>query len=286
MKFRLLTIVAVLVAACEAEAQTCAVAAAAKPIPTEIRETSGLAQGRVNPSVLWTHNDSGSHPEIFAIADDGTMRGRVRVHQALLADWEDMDVAKCGEGDCLYIADIGDNSGVRSTVTIYEFAEPQLPAAEVKATRAIRARYADGPQDAEAFFRAPDGHFYVVTKGRHKPVRLYKLIVADNAEEGILQMVREIAPRPKNNDDRITSAAISPNGKWVAIRSYATLFVYRFEDLLQPAGAPTITYSLESVKQTQGEAITLEDDGTLWLTSEAERSRDKPTIASVKCSLP
>ena len=286
MKSILFTFVLVLAALADATAQTCSLTSAKQPLPTEVSETSGLAKGRVNPNVLWTHNDSGSHPEIFAVGYDGTIQGRVRVKHALLADWEDMDIARCGNSDCLFIADIGDNAGVRSGVTIYEFAEPKLPAVEVGATRAIRARYADGAQDAEAFFRASNGEFYIITKGRHKPIRLYKLIVADNAEEGILQLVREIAPRPRNQIDRVTAATISPSGKWVAVRTYATLYIYRFDDLLRAGGTPAITYSLETVGQEQGEAITLDDDGTIWLTSEAERARDKPTLARINCALP
>ena len=269
-----------------AQTPSCSIDPALRPLPSEISETSGLAKGRLNPDVLWTHNDSGSHPEIFAVGYDGTLRGRVRVKQALLADWEDMDIATCGSADCLYLADIGDNAGVRSGVTIYEFVEPKLPAVEVTATRAIRARYADGAQDAEAFFRAANGDFYVVTKGRQKPIRLYKLTVAPNATEGILQMVREIAPRARNNGDRVTAATISPNGKWVAIRSYSTLYLYRFEDLLKPNGPPAIMLSLASLGQKQGESVTLDNDGTLWLTSEAEQNKDRPTIGRVKCVLP
>jgi hypothetical protein len=284
MKSFLLTLFAVCCGACGARAQTCSIASSPRPIPIEIRETSGLAKGRVNPDVFWTHNDSGSRPEIFAIASNGTLRGRVRVHHALLADWEDMDIAPCGEASCLYIADIGDNAGVRSGVTIYELPEPALPTEQVNATRAIRARYADGPQDAEAFFRLGND-FYVVTKGRQKPIRLYRLVVAENAAEGVLQIVRELAPRPSNEQDRVTAATASPDGKWVAIRSYAMLYVYRADDLIVTNGQPALTFSLLPLRQIQGEAITLDDDGTIWLTSEAEHERERPTIAQVKCKL-
>ena len=257
-----------------------------QPLPNELRETSGLAAGRVNPGILWTHNDSGDRPELFAIGSDGVLKARMRVTQALFSDWEDIDAGACGGSHCLYVADIGDNAGVRSNIVIYEFVEPQLTATEVAATRAIRARYADGAQDAEAFFRAPTGEFYIVTKGRQKPIRLYRLIVADNLDEGILQPIRELAPRPTSEADRITGATISANGEWVAIRSYATLFIYRFTDLLQADGAPTVIFPLNDLKEKQGEAVALADDGTVWLTSEAEKKKDVPTLAKLSCALP
>lgn len=283
-----LAVIAVLGHAAGATAQTptCSIAAALQALPTDIRETSGLIRGRVNPDVFWTHNDSGNQPEIFAIAPDGSIKARVRVGHARVTDWEDVDAAPCRDGHCLYIGDIGDNAGIRSNVTIYEVAEPKLPAADAAVIRAINARYSDGPQDAEAFFRAPNGEFYVVTKGRQKPIRLYKLVVAPTATEGILQPVREIAPRPRAEADRVTGATISPNGQWVAVRSYSTLYLYRFNDLIAPSGMPSVTFSLVPLGERQGESITLDDDGTLWLTSEAENKKDVPTIARVTCTLP
>lgn len=264
-------------------ANRCSIATALQPLPEDVRETSGLVRGRVNPDVFWTHNDSGNHPQIFALGPDRTVRARVALEGATVVDWEDMASGPCGAGHCLYIADIGDNAGVRPSVTIYELPEPKLPATSAKVMRTLHASYADGPQDAEAFFRLPNGEFYVVTKGRQKSIKLYRLNTA--GARGQLQMVRELAPQPRTEIDRVTAATASPSGKWVAIRSYGTLNVYATVDLLRESGRPAVTYSLRPLGEIQGESVSLDDDGTIWVTSEAELKKDLPTIGQLKCTL-
>jgi hypothetical protein len=269
-----------------AQTHTCRISEAPRNISVDVRETSGLTVGRRNPNVLWTHNDSGNQPEIFAITPDGTVRARVRIEGATLTDWEDIEAGKCGSDDCLYIADIGDNAGARKTVRVYEVVEPLVPAGTARVARMLEASYQDGPQDAEAIFRlAPTNDIYVVTKGRQKSVKVYRWSAAGANGRGLLQLVREIAPRAKDERDRVTAASASPSGKLVAIRTYRTLWVYRAADLLG-SGAPLVTYSLAPVNEKQGEALTLDDQGRIWLSSEAEDPRDRPTLAQLTCTLP
>src|SRR5687768_18401287 len=90
-------------AATPTEASTCTVEQALQSIPDEVRETSGLAAGRRNPDVFWTHNDSGFEPFIFALSGDGALKARVRVTGATVADWEDIEISECASGSCLYI---------------------------------------------------------------------------------------------------------------------------------------------------------------------------------------
>lgn len=278
--------VCVVAAAMPAAAQsTCSISEAPREISTDVRETSGLTVGRRNPNMLWTHNDSGNRPEIFAITPDGKVRSRVLIEGAALTDWEDMEAGACGSDHCLYIGDIGDNAGTRKTVRIYEVVEPLIPAGRARVARMFEATYADGAQDAESFFRLPSGDIYVVTKGRQKAVKLYRWSVSGANGRGSLQLVRELAPKATNELDRVTAATTSPNGELVAIRSYRTLWIYRTADLLG-SGAPVITYPLAGLREKQGEALTLDNKGRIWLSSEAENPRDKPTLAQLNCKLP
>jgi hypothetical protein len=266
------------------QAQRCTLAAPARTLPREVRETSGLARGRARADVFWTHNDSGN-PQLYAVSADGAIKGRVSLNNVKVTDWEDIASGPCGDANCLYLADIGDNAGRRSHVSVYEVIEPAPGAAEAAVGRIVQARYADGPQDAEALFRLPSGEIYVVTKGRHKPIRLYQLNMAGTGGVSTLQLIRELAPQPHAEADRVTSATASPNGQWVAVRSYATLYIYRTRDLLN-GGAPVVTHSLVPLGEDQGEAVTLDNDGMLWLTSEAGRKSDLPTITALRCALP
>lgn len=264
---------------------TCTIAQATKALPDAVRETSGLAVSRKHAGVLWTHNDSGGQPEIHAIGTDGAAKGRVRITGVRVTDWEDIESGECDGGSCLYIADVGDNAARRAYVSIYEVKEPEPGATEAAPLRMLHARYLDGAQDAEALFRLPSGELYIVSKGRQGAIKLYRYSAAGLNGQGTLQPVREIAPQPGNERDRVTGASASPNGEWVAIRTYAKLFLYRTEDLLG-TGKPVTVFPLADLREKQGESVTLADDGTVWLTSEAETRKDKPTIAQLTCGLP
>lgn len=268
-----------------AAADACTIARTSMALPEAVRETSGLAASRKQTGIFWTHNDSGGDAEIHAVGVDGTARGRVRVIGVSMTDWEDIESGECDGGPCLYIADIGDNAARRAYVSIYELREPEISASEVTPLRLIHARYLDGAQDAEALFRLPSGELYIVTKGRQGAIKLYRYSAAGLNGQGTLQPVRELAPHPRNELDRVTAATASPNGKWVAIRTYASLMLYRTEDLLG-SGTPLTTFALAILKEKQGESVALGDDGTIWVTSEAENKKDKPTMAQLTCTLP
>jgi hypothetical protein len=100
-----------------------------------VRETSGLARGRSSADVFWTHNDSGNEPLLFALASDGTIRTRIPLRNVTLRDWEDLEGGVCGDANCLYLADIGDNAGLRTNITIYEVVEPALTDREADTRR-------------------------------------------------------------------------------------------------------------------------------------------------------
>jgi hypothetical protein len=45
-------------------------------------------------------------------------------------------------------------------------------------------------------------------------------------------------------------------------------------------------FDLTPLSEVQGEAVALADDGTVWLTSEAEDKRLLPTWSRLTCALP
>src|SRR4051812_34201862 len=50
-------------------------------------ETSGLAASQRTAGLLWTHNDSGGEPVLFALNTDGTLRGSVQLQGVVNRDW-------------------------------------------------------------------------------------------------------------------------------------------------------------------------------------------------------
>jgi hypothetical protein len=224
---------------------------------------------------------------LFAIDTSGALLGQVTVTGATLVDWEDIAAGPCDGKSCLFIADIGDNARSRSSVAIYMVPEPAPESGQTEPARVLLAQYPEGAQDAEAIFVLPDGGIYLVTKGRRAEIALYRFPRTTAQAGGIvtLERVRSLWREPRSEWDRVTGATASPDGRWVAIRTYRTLFLFSAEQLTGKGEAPSTRFDLSPLRERQGESVALADDGQVWLTTEAERRRDRPAMTQLKCRL-
>lgn len=266
---------------------TCRVVAHDLPLLPEIRETSGVVASRTTPGVLWTHNDSGGEPVLFALDSAGGVLGSVEIRGARNVDWEDVAAGPCpGGGECLFIADTGDNEADRSEVSIYRVPEPG-PADAVSAT-AVRTvlRYPEGPRDAESLFVLPTGESYLVTKGRDEAAELYAAGVLPSAGGTVtLRRLRILDDAPEERMNQVTGASADPSGRWVAIRTYTAVYLFRTEQLLR-GGAEAVRFDLLPLGEPQGEGVALRSDGTIFLTSEGASKGEAGRLARIECELP
>jgi len=258
-----------------------------------LTESSGVVVSRAHPGILWTHNDSGDGPYLYATDLRGTDRGAVRVSGAQAVDWEDIALGPCPRqrGDCLYIADTGNNSLRRASVRIYAVPEPDPPGEAVgtgrvtKAALALTVLYPSGPDDVEGLYVSPrDSAVYLVSKGRNGRVRLYRVSRAAWGTTGRVQaeLVQVLPITPKRTGRRlVTGAAARPDGALVAIRTYNEIYFFTPGPggRLTPAAQPTC--SIVGLER-QGEAIAFRDQTTLILTSEGD-PRGPGTIHTVRC---
>jgi hypothetical protein len=263
----------------------CAVLDSVRPLPSVARETSGFARSRRDPKLFWTHNDAGNSAVLYGVTNLGALAATVKVEGATMVDWEDIDSAPCRDGNCLFIGDIGDNDAKRASITVHALPEPAQGIGSARPV-SLHARYPGGARDAEALF-VLDGKIFIVTKGRTGPVELYRYPDGSSGNAvSTLSLVRELFPKPRSGSDLVTSAAVSPDGKWVGVRSYRTLFLYRTSEMTAPArAAAPLTFDLGSLREAKGEGLALADDGTVWLTSEGDKRRP-PSWSRLKCSLP
>jgi hypothetical protein len=265
------------------ERTVCDLSAGPHALPLDLFETSGLARGVRDSTVFWTHND-GAAPRLFALDGRGVLIGQARVELSGLDDWEDLESSRCGEEPCLLLADIGDNEGARAAVSIHEVREP-APGEMAAVLRTLQLRYPDRAQDAEALFALPDGRRFIITKGRQGPVTLYRVPDGVTGEGvAVLERVRELAPRPAHERDRVTGASASPSGRWVAVRTYRTLLVYGADALLRDGAA--MEYDLTGFAEQQGEGVVIDDAGAVRLTSESEQKNGAPGWLHLTCPLP
>ena len=98
-------------------------------IPVIVSESSGVGVSRAFPGILWTHNDSGHPPDLFAITFAGQLVAHFQLPGAEMVDWEDLALAPCPatlsqNQTCIYIADTGDNFQHRRKVQLYVLPEP------------------------------------------------------------------------------------------------------------------------------------------------------------------
>ena len=129
-----------------------------------LSELSGLVASRSQPGVLWTHNDSGDGPRLYAIDSKGTLLASYALQGVTATDWEAIAI---GGGpnpgqDYLYVGDIGDSSGNRQEVNILRVPEPNVQRSRPPKTDIPLAdvenyplRYPDRTRDAEALLVDP-----------------------------------------------------------------------------------------------------------------------------------
>ncbi len=258
-----------------------------------ISESSGVAPSRRTPGVLWTHDDSGEPPYLFATDTTGAVRGTFRVTGATNRDWEDIALGPCGGSSCLYVADTGDNSERRGVVALYRVPEPSLPDRRPKHVRptapaeAVTFRYPDGPHDVEAMWVAPNEDVHLVSKGRTGRVRHYRVRAAAwTSRRPVTAELLEALPIPvRSRLDYVTGAALAPDGRIVAVRSYASVYFFYVLDTGRLALPPEPRACDVRQLGIQGEGVGWLDRDVLVLTSE-RAILPAGTIAVARCPLP
>lgn len=286
--FTIVCTAALLVTACATpdspEQQQCVDAARIADLPPGLDEASGLALSRHDPDVIWAHNDSEGSPTLYAIDRTGRMLGEIAVAAVRSQfDWEDIAAGPCPAGDCLYIADIGDNLHNRDDRAILRITEPAARATSATTLERFPIRYPDGPVDAEALFVMPDTTVFIITKGRRQGISLYRYPPPLRSGERVtLEHVQQLSEGVAQLPDLVTAADASPDGARVAIRTYAYITLFRFDaDTLVPLSGTR--FDLTGLAEPQGEAMTFAGGDTLLLATETGPARSQPFLSSVRC---
>ncbi len=254
---------------------------------TRIAESSGLAAASRSDGYFFTHNDSGDEARFFAVSRSGATLATFKVPGAKNIDWEDIarGTDEAG-GPVLYLADIGDNTAVRKSVTVYRVPEPIVDESragetlEAAPAQAFEFVYDGGPRDAEALMAHPKtGQLFVISKALDGSA----LYAAPNPlkanEPNTLRKVASIDLEPQPRTIRglrdviasrlITAADLAPDGSRLVIRTYTDAYEW-----MVPGGdvAAALTRAPAHVplpETRQGEAIAYSrNGGELWISTE------------------
>ncbi len=282
---------------------TCGPAEVVAFLDPRLREASGIVRDPRRDGLFWLHNDSGNEALLFAVDSSGASVVTVGVSGATDLDIEDIATGRCGSGWCLYLGDIGDNRAVRPSIGVHVIPLPDLPASvpphaaepvstesTVSPLRTLQLRYPDGPRDAEGIL-VDDLHreLIIITKGREAEVVMYALDLAtradpDDAEPLLTRIGRLNLPIGANTSQYVTAADLSPDGDWLAVRSYANLFLLPWKGTAQlDTLAVPQALSLLSALEPQGEGLAWAASGdVLYLASEGRGGRP-PQLSRIRC---
>ncbi|HSJ15691.1 MAG TPA: hypothetical protein VK939_14810 [Longimicrobiales bacterium] len=249
-------------------------------LPDVLPEPSGLAPATQRRQ-LWAHNDSEQPARLYRLDVAGRVLQRVRV-SAAMQDWEDVAAGRCARGTCLYLADIGDNLHARPVVRVLRVREPAAREASIAEYEAFPFRYPEGPADAEAIFVLPGERLFVITKGRNRPVTLYRYPGKLRADTVTLEPVRLLGDGIAQFPDMVTGASATRSGRHVAVRTYAYVDLYHVRNGSLVADA---RIDLSALAEAQGEGVALLDGGELYLVGE-RGNREPGPLGRVRCVLP
>lgn len=241
----------------------------------DITESSGLAWSNANENVLWTHNDKGNKPRLFAVALDGTHVGEFKV-DAKHTDWEDMCTFKTDRDSYILLADVGDNDAKRKSYTLYLMREPKLKKSPkfgkmetIKPQAEVEFTYEGGPFNCEAVgVDATDPRalkVLLVTKD-DRTCKVFEMKLPLRPEKNPM-VAKEIASL---RIAKVTGMDISPDGTRAIVLTYGDAYEFTRETGKTWAdafsGKPRV---LPMPLRRQGETICYGGDGiTLYLTSE------------------
>jgi len=248
--------------------------------PRDLVEASSAAMSRTQPGVLYTINDSGNEPLLYALDTTGASRGVWRVTGATNVDWEGTTVAPCAPAvthQCVYIGHTGDNMFDRDRYTIYRVPEPVVGDSTLRdSVRAERLdfTYGGAHRNVEAMWVVSNGDIYLIAKLLPKflpwmgsDAAIYRLPVAVWSAHGTA--TAEFTGVTLHMT-MISDAALSPDARHIMVRTpkLAMVFATLASGMIDLTVRPVFC-RLSGLDQRQGEGVSwIDNAGRFVFTSE------------------
>lgn len=247
-------------------------------------ELSGLAASRMNPGVLYAHDDSGGPASLTIMRTNGATIGTLALMNATNLDWEDLALGPCPTGTCLYVGEIGDNANANLTYAVYRVPEPviapgTMPGMLIANAERFELAYPNGLKtDAETLLVHPvTGDVYVVSKRQFGSKSSAYKAAAPLApvSPNVMTLVASMAV-PDGLDLPITAGDIDPCGTTLLLRSYSTLYQFVLPanaasfDAIFTAPFSRVPVASFPAQEAQGEAVCWNPGGGYFTASEGQ----------------
>ncbi|MFC2131371.1 hypothetical protein ACFLSQ_08040 [Bacteroidota bacterium] len=248
-----------------------------------LNEASGIAASKINKNVLWTHNDEGSDPRIFAINSSAKILAIYYLDINDGRDWEDIATGPGPDegSEYIYLGDIGDNLARFDKKYIYRFKEPFVDEKQNLITDTINIidkisfKYPDKIYDAEAVMLDPiTKDLYVVSK-RLQNEKVFRLPYPQSTSKTITAEYIATLPFGFEGLDGtgVSAGDISSDGSEILIKNYSKMYFFKrsksatIQDALKQNPAE-VHYQIEP----QGEAVCWHPESSGYYTlSETSR---------------
>lgn len=245
-------------------------------LPKKIKESSAV-EVTEKSNLIWTLEDSGNKPLLFALDKKGEIVNTVEITNAKNIDWEDLTSDKDGN---LYIGDFGNNDNERKDLSIYKINAADLTRKQASAAERIAFFFPEQAQfppkkserfyDVESFFLFED-NFYLFTKNRSSKFDGTTLLyqVPNKAGNHPAKLLSSFKTCDNFNHCAVTSADISPDGKKVALLSSDKVWI--FTDFTSNNFLSGKVEQIDLKNFTQKEGICFVGNDKLYITDEKDK---------------
>jgi hypothetical protein len=235
-------------------------------LPAPIRESSGLAPGD-SAGLVWTHGDGGTPATLYQASLAGRLRGGLPLAPLPNRDWEELTRDPAGR---FYVGDFGNNRNDRRDLAIYRVTVGARGRPQVDT---IAFRYPDQaafpPPPAARHFDCEAMLFYndslhLFTKDRSRAHRTRYYVVPARPGRHVAVLRDSLRLRTL-----VTGAALSPDGRRVALLGYGGLFLFDGSPGRRLFRQPKTFRRLPTTGQAEGAAFL--NGNTLLLSNERGR---------------
>ena len=255
----------------------------------KLAEISGITASSIPTVRFWAINDSGNDSILFAIGNSGELLGQYLLPEKN-RDWESLSRTQVGNQSILIVGETGDNRRHHKQYQLHFVAEPPL-SAETKTPvtdyQTLRYRFPTGNHNVEAM-AATGNAIYLITKeplrqGKPTAGKLFRLDI-DNVKSDVEQVATymgQMRLRPGSLTSSIAASIANVDLNQATALTFATdesaAYVLTYRHVIRFAKHTNQSWSDALLGQgrvihahglRQAEAMTIDDDGVLWLTSE------------------
>lgn len=204
-------------------------------------EASGLVASGRQPGVLFSVNDSGNEPRLFALSQHGEHIASYRIDYNERHDFEALAGFELDGEAYILIADTGDNLYWRPELTLLVVREPEPGQTPDDALLGIAWQvsyaYPDGYRDVEAVAVDPASESVLLLSKRHVPSEVYQVPLKSSGPVTAALIARLTGiPQPEQRDlledprwgrYRSTITGVDLRGRKAVVITYKDAYLYQ-----------------------------------------------------------